>query len=165
MNVNILDYQVLQNRIKNLEEDLSGLMERASNPEDELELHSCPFCGGDVKIYDTEAGYSVHCINETCYMHISKRFQKTVTPLEAFDNWNDSFEKKVCVDETKPSNCPLCGSAPRTLVINTKDGDVYYTICGNRRCELEDITGLASINKEQSVKLWNARVLGTISTM
>jgi len=59
-------------------------------------------------------------------------------------------------DFESANDCPACGSKSRTISVKLDNRSYYKTVCGNRRCHLEDIPGAYLYpDKHASVEFWN----------
>lgn len=57
-----------------------------------IELKSCPFCGGEVKVYDHPVVMSASFVCERCNMETYFDYDNNIK--EAIRRWNDRRERK-----------------------------------------------------------------------
>lgn len=162
MNTNIIDYLALQHELKDIKEKVEVLECHIDEMEldEALEIHKCPFCGSPMVIEKSDKGYAVFCSFSECYLYgeFGHRFYPSI--LHAVDAWNGAFHVKPNTKDVLALPCPACGTKSRTIKVPTEDGKIYYqTMCGNRRCELENLPdGVLFKNEEASIDFWNKKI-------
>jgi hypothetical protein len=156
MNVNIIEFQSLQHELQELKDRVEIFETHMKGVEkDDLEMHKCPFCGSGVYVASMIGGYAVFCHNTSCYMYGGFGHRTYPSLSSAVENWNDAF----LVENETPSiasKCPSCVGDARTIPVPTEGGVYYRTMCGNRRCPLENVPDAPIFrSKNASIDFWN----------
>ena len=84
------------------------------------ELKPCPFCGGEARLYPSEAGFFVGCFNDGCAVNpssgefVADGVWDEEQKEAAIDAWNTRAER-TCRMETEEScqnwnSCSECGA-------------------------------------------------------
>jgi len=160
MNVNIIEHQVLQEELEQLKGKIHDLENHIHELEEMshkygVEIHKCPFCESEVQIIMLDRKFAIFCSNSDCYMYGGFGHRAYPTISDAIEQWNGAFDKKL--DEVLPAKtCPICGTSARTIAVSVLGVPYYRTMCGNRRCILEDFPEVKLHNKKNSsIKEWN----------